>query len=111
MADGGAIWKVLRFPTPESRHRVVRLACVLLPALMLILYFLWRKPVYLVTVGSVAQGTMYPFLGFAALYFRYRGTHPALRPGKVETFFLWLSFAALTIVGLYQIGNKLGLLK
>ncbi len=44
-----------------------------------------------------------PFLGLAALYFRYRRTDPALRPGMVWSFCLWFAAVAMAAVGGYQV--------
>jgi hypothetical protein len=64
------------------------------------------SPVDLVFVGAVAQGLMLPFLGLAAVYFRFRRTEAPLRPGPLWTIFLVLSALAMMLVGAYQVGNE-----
>jgi Mn2+/Fe2+ NRAMP family transporter len=103
LADAMTIFKVVRYPTPEHRVRMVRLLVVLLPALSVTLFLLWEKPVSLVFVGAVGQGLMLPFLGGAALYFRYKRTEAALAPGRLWTFFLWIAALSMAAAGIYQV--------
>ena len=60
-------------------------------------------------IGALGQALMLPFLAFGAVYARYRLTAPSLRPGFVWTTLLWISFGAMTAVGLYQFGRQLAL--
>ncbi len=91
----------------RGRARAIRGAIVgvLLIALGLYLYGQARGglPVSLVTVGAVAQGVMLPFLGLAAVYFRHARTPAALRPGRAWTILLWISFLAMTAVGIHSL--------
>jgi manganese transport protein len=103
LADGLTIFKVVRYPTPEHRARMVRFLVILLPALSVGLFLVWEKPVTLVFVGAVAQGMMLPFLAGAALYFRHRRTEAALRPGGLWTVCLWLAALSMIAAGLYQV--------
>ena len=75
----------------------------------MIVYLLVGAPVYLVMVGALAQALMLPFLAFAAVYLRYRLTAQSLRPGLVWSLFLWVAFASMAAVGLYQFGRQLNL--
>ena len=77
--------------------------------LLVIVYMIVGAPVYLVMVGALAQALMLPFLAFAALYLRYRLTAQGLRPGLTWTLLLWISFASMVAVGLYQFGQQLAL--
>lgn len=103
LADGLTMFKVVRYPTPEHRARMVRFLVVLLPALSVGLFLLWEKPVSLVFVGAVAQGMMLPFLAMAALYFRHRRTEAALRPGGLWTVCLWVAALSMIAAGVYQV--------
>jgi hypothetical protein len=103
LADGLTIFKVVRYPTPEHRVRMVRFLVILLPALSGGLFLVWEKPVTLVFVGAVAQGIMLPFLAGAALYFRHRRTEAALRPGGLWTVCLWVAALSMIAAGLYQV--------
>ena len=49
-----------------------------------------------------------PFLGVAALYFRYRRCDARLVPGKLWDFGLWISIAGLFIAGGYALYEKIG---
>jgi Mn2+/Fe2+ NRAMP family transporter len=110
-ADLLAILGLLAPDAERGRRRAIRgaIVAVLLIALGLYLYGQARGglPVSLVTVGAVAQGIMLPFLGLAAVYFRHRFIPAALRPGRTWTLFLWISFLAMTAVGVYQAGKTL----
>jgi hypothetical protein len=63
--------------------------------------------VTLVLIGGFAQALMLPFLGFAALYFRYRIVHPQLRPGKTWSVFAIVSFLSFVVIGAYQFLDRL----
>ena len=108
-ADGAALFRILRSPSPELRARLVRAACVGIPVFLVIVYLVVGAPVYLEMVGALAQALMLPFLAFAALYLRYRLTQKSLRPGLAWTLLLWVAFASMTAVGLYQFGRQLAL--
>jgi Mn2+/Fe2+ NRAMP family transporter len=108
-ADGAVLFRLVRSPSPRRRARLVRAACVGIPVFLVIVYMVVGAPVYLVMVGALAQALMLPFLAFAALYLRYRLTAPSLRPGFVWTLLLWVAFASMAAVGLYQFGQQLTL--
>jgi Mn2+/Fe2+ NRAMP family transporter len=108
-SDGAALFGALRSPTPERRKRLVRAACVGIPVFLVIVYMIVGAPVYLVMIGALAQALMLPFLAFAALYMRYRMTAPSVRPGFAWTVLLWVAFASMAAVGLYQFGQQLSL--
>jgi manganese transport protein len=102
-ADALAIFKLVRYESPEARVRMVRVGCVLLPCAFTTVYLLWGEPVSLVLVGALAQGLMLPFLSFAALYFHYRRTDAPLLPGRWWVMALWFATLAMTAVGIYQV--------
>ena len=90
---------------------MIRIGCVLLPAVSVGMFMVWEKPVALVFVGAVAQGLMLPFLGIAALYFRYQRTDAPLRPGNMWTCCLWLSALGMFAAGVFSVLKELGILK
>jgi manganese transport protein len=102
-ADASSVFRLARYETDGDRAKVVKWGCVLLPLYASLLYCIWEKPVALVFIGGVGQGMMLPFLAGAALYFRYRKTHPRMRPGAWWTLALWISAAALALAGAYQL--------
>ncbi len=107
VADGLAVFGLARYPEPRDRERVLRFACVLLPALSTAVFLVFGTPVTLVFVGAVAQGLMLPFLALAALHFRFRDTDPALRPGGLWTIGLLLSTLSMGAAGGYQVYEQL----
>ncbi len=69
------------------------------PFAALILYVFVRAPATMIVACGLAQSIMLPLLGAAALYFRYRRSDPALRPGRLWDAMLWTAFVAFLIVG------------
>ena len=108
-ADGAVLFRLARSPSPRLRARLVQAACVGIPVFLVVVYAIVGAPVYLVMVGALAQALMLPFLAFAALYLRYRLTAERLRPGPAWTSLLWIAFASMAAVGLYQFGQQLDL--
>ena len=104
--DIGSVTGIVKL---NERRRLIGLkwAGVLLPLLSVLCYVFFPKPVILVLIAGTLQAIMLPLIGFAVLYFRYRKCDDHLRPGKVWDFFLWLSFAAFIVVGMYQAYAKL----
>jgi Mn2+/Fe2+ NRAMP family transporter len=108
LADALSLFGVVKYRAPEDRVRMVKVGCVLLPCAFAAVFLLVGEPVSLVFVGALAQGLMLPFLAGAALYFRYRRTEAALRPGGFWSFWLWVAAAAMSAVGLYKVWEELG---
>jgi manganese transport protein len=107
-ADALSLFGVVKYRTEEGRMRMVKAGSVLLPCAFGSVFLLVGEPVSLVFVGAVAQGLMLPFLAGACLYFRYRRTEEALRPGAFWTFWLWMAVLAMSAVGLYRVWEELG---
>jgi len=107
-ADVAPLVKLLRYPTEEHRQRTIRIGVVAIPVFLTCVYLVGREPVALVLIGGVAQALMLPFLAMLALVFRHRWTDPRLRPGMLWTVFLWISFVAMSAVGLYNLAEQLG---
>jgi Mn2+/Fe2+ NRAMP family transporter len=106
LVDGLALFKVIKLNSPEDRVKAVKLWVCLLPAISVVLFMLWEKPVTLVFVGAVGQGIMLPFLAGAALYFRYKRTPPELQPGAVWTVCLWIAAVSMAAAGIYQVVSE-----
>ena len=107
-ADALSLYGIVNYKTPEDRTRWVKIGCVLLPIAFAAVYLTLGDPVSLVFVGALAQGIMLPFLGIAALYFHYRRTEAALKPGKLWVILLWISVLSMVIAGSYKIIEELG---
>lgn len=86
-----------------SRQKWIRILGVALPLLALVAYLFVRAPVAMVLAAGLGQSTILPFLGAAALYFRYRHVDDRLRPGRVWDLFLWLAFLGMLLIGLWSI--------
>ena len=103
LVDGLKLFKLVNYPDEEARQRLIRICCVVLPAISVGMFMLWEKPVTLVFIGAVGQGLMLPFLAMAALYFRYKRTDAPLQPGGAWTFFLWVAAVSMIAAGIYQV--------
>jgi len=73
------------------------------PFMALVLYAFVRAPAAMIVACGIAQSVMLPLLGAAALYFRYRRSDPALRPGRLWGVLLWIAFGAFVIVGVWSV--------
>ncbi len=93
---------VFKVRDAEHRMRLVRVAVVVIPTVVMLVYVRFGNPVTLVTIGGVLQGIMLPFLGFAAVYFHHRRIPREISSGRVWTVFLHLSFLAFIAVGIFQ---------
>ena len=90
----------------EAKARRVKSIGVLLPLYGAILYVVWPQPLTLILISGVGQALLLPFLAFCALYLRYRKLPAELRPGGIWTGFLWLSAAALTFAGIWNVVSR-----
>ncbi len=106
-ADAARLYRVLHSPTEEHRRNLIKFTCIGIAIFLCIVYLGTGQPITLVLIGGFAQALMLPFLGFAALYFRYRVVHPALRPGRVWSVLAIVSFICLVAVGAYQFLERL----
>ena len=93
--------------TEAARLRWIRIISVAWPLGALVVYLFVRAPVAMVLASGIAQAVMLPMLGFAALYFRYRRSDAALRPGRLWDGMLWLSFVGFLIVGFWSLYSTL----
>jgi manganese transport protein len=102
LADAATLFGLVRYRDAEARRRVVRWASIGISLLCAVVYLAWPKPVTLVLIGATGQALMLPFLGIAAVRFG-RQLDARLRGPLWETIGLWLSAAAMTALGLYQL--------
>ncbi len=91
---------------PERKARRIKWLGVTLPLYGTVLYVAWPNPYSLIIISGAGQAILLPFLAACALYLRHRRLRPELRPGPVWTACLWLSGAALTFVGAWQLISR-----
>ncbi len=94
-------------PGDEKAYRWwVRMFCIFLPLLFLGSYAFFKAPEQLVLAGGFMGALILPFLGVAALYFRYRCCDARLVPGRLWDIGLWISVVGLFIAGAYAFYDK-----
>jgi Mn2+/Fe2+ NRAMP family transporter len=106
-ADAIGVFGLKKYRDDADRAWWIKFFSAGLPLYAATLYIVWPKPVALVFIGGVGQGMLLPFLGLAALYFRYRRTEAPLRPGVAWTAVLWVAVATLMLGGIYQVWDLL----
>jgi hypothetical protein len=104
-ADFLGLTGVVRYDEPTKRPRWINRFCVFFPTLALILYFAWREPKIMVTIGGYAQAITLPVISGAALYLRYFRTDKRLAPSWASDIFLWIACLLITAVSLYAVVN------
>jgi len=102
-ADAGRLAGFFTFRSAADRLRAIRWGIVIIPIATMLVYVRFESLVTLVLIGGVAQAMMLPFLAGAAVYFHHLHIPEGLRSGRAWTVFLWVSFAAMTTVGIFQI--------
>jgi len=90
-----------------ARAKLVTILSTILPLACVAAFLVFQAPVGLILAAGLAQLTMLPMLGFAAIWFRYRRTDPRLQPNRLWDAALILSFLALFITGAGGIYIKL----
>jgi Mn2+/Fe2+ NRAMP family transporter len=93
--------------TPRARKLSLQGFIVAIPLISLVAYMMVGNATQLVFISGTLQSIMLPMLAFAALWFRYRRTPVALRPGKRWDVCLWVSSAVLLVAGLATLWFKL----
>lgn len=91
--------------TPETRRKGIRFFSIFFPALCVVIYLVYPRPVFWVLISGASQSLLLPMLGFAALFFRYKKTDRRLAGGRVWDVMLWLSFLCFAVIGVYLFGN------
>jgi Mn2+/Fe2+ NRAMP family transporter len=87
---------------PADRARMVKVFCVVYPALALGLYYAFREPQGLIKVGGIAQALMLPFIAGATIYLRRRDTDRRVGPSLLSDVLTWIAFLAISAVAMYS---------
>ncbi|MCI0357982.1 MAG: Nramp family divalent metal transporter [Planctomycetaceae bacterium] len=94
---------LVKYDEPTKRPRWINRFCVFFPTLALVLYFAWRDPKIMVTIGGYAQAVTLPIISGAALYLRYFRTDKRLAPSWVSDLLLWIAFLSITAFSCYAV--------
>jgi Mn2+/Fe2+ NRAMP family transporter len=105
--DAFKVFGLMSRDNERAHHKSISILSVILPLISLSIFCTGANPVKLVLLGGTMQAIMLPMLGFAAMYFRFRKTDPALRPTKIWDVFLIISSIGLLIAGSWGVYDKL----
>jgi Mn2+/Fe2+ NRAMP family transporter len=97
--DLTGIW---RQRSVAAREWTVRAFCILYPVLSLGLYYAYREPQGLITVGGIAQSLMLPLIAGSALYLKQRDADRRVAPSFLSDVFTWIAFFAISAVAMYS---------
>jgi Mn2+/Fe2+ NRAMP family transporter len=87
---------------PSDRERMVKVFCVVYPAVALGLYYAVREPQGLIKAGGIAQALMLPFIAGATIYLRRRDTDRRVGPSRLSDVLTWVAFLAISAVAIYS---------
>jgi manganese transport protein len=104
--DALPLFGLKNYASDGERQRVVRWFSIGISLTCAVVYLVWSQPVTLVLIGATGQALMLPFLGIAAVRFS-RQLDPRLRGPAWELAGLWLSAAAMIVLGAYQLWDVL----
>ena len=104
--DALPMFGLARYADDAERQKVVRAFSIGISLTCALVYLVWSQPVTLVLIGATGQALMLPFLGIAAVRFS-RQLDPRLRGPAWERAGLWLSAAAMAVLGAYQFWDVL----
>jgi Mn2+/Fe2+ NRAMP family transporter len=107
VTDFLSIVGLMAHPTPEQKARLIRMFCVLFPAVALLLYMIQRDPQLMVKLGGMAQAATLPMMAFATLYFRYFKLDRRLAPSKWSDLLLWIAAISILVVARYAVPDAL----
>ena len=96
--------------SPRQRERLIKLFCLIYPALALAIYYAFREPQTLIKAGGMAQAMMLPLISGATIYLRRRDNDPRVSPSLWSDIFTWIAFVSISAVAaysIYDIGSKM----
>lgn len=109
-SDAFAQIGLLDFSDRAQRNRLITLLAFVIPLCWATAYLFYEDPAYMVVVGGLVTVVILFIVAFAAAWFRYRELPAEFRPGKLYDAWLWLSIAAISLVGVYAAVKAFGLL-
>jgi Mn2+/Fe2+ NRAMP family transporter len=95
----------LDFQDPVQRGKWIRNLAWILPLIWAILFLVIKAPVLMVMAGGLSLILLLVLVVYTAWYFRYRRLKKDLKPGILYDTLLWISFLAITGVGVLSLYN------
>ena len=90
-----------------NRERMIKFFCIVYPTLSLGLYYAFREPRTLITVGGIAQALMLPFIAGATIYLRRRDADARVGPSALSNLLTWIAFLAISAVAIYSMFDQI----
>lgn len=101
----------MNFHDVRTRQHVMTGLAWLIPLSWAGTFLFVEQPVIMVIAGGVATSIILLLVVYAAVYFRYWQTLPALQPGILYQVAFWISVLAIIAVAVYGVSDKLGLIQ
>ena len=90
----------------EARRRWRNRFLLLLAVIPPVCYWFFESPVKMVLAGGIAQASMLPLIGIAAIYLRHKHVPEDIRPGVLTTVMLWIAAAVMAgFAGYYALAQ------
>ncbi len=100
-SDAFAQLGLLDFSDRRQRTRLITVLAFVIPLCWATAFLFYKDPAFMVVVGGLATVVILLIVAFAAAWFRYRELPSAFQPSWVYDAWLWLSIAAISLVGVY----------
>lgn len=94
------------FQDQRSRKLAIGISAWIIPAIWATLFLIMGDPALMVILGGLATVVILLIVVFAALYFRYYRLDRRLLPSSLYDTTLWISAAAIFVVALYVVWEK-----
>jgi Mn2+/Fe2+ NRAMP family transporter len=90
-----------------ARRRWRNIFLIVLSLIPPIFYWFIASPVQMVLAGGIAQASMLPLIGLAAIYLRHRHVPDDIQPSTATTVMLWAATAVMAGFALYYAAAQL----
>lgn len=94
---------LLDYSNVTQRRRWIRVFAWCFPLAWMVPGLVVKAPVAMITAGGIANAVLLFLVVFAAYIFRYRRLPAELKPGRLYDTLLWISFIAISAVGLLAV--------
>lgn len=89
-ADALCVLKVVDFTDFKRRMTWIRVFTVFIPVTQAIFFFFLAAPKSMILFGAISNGLLIPILVAGVIWLRYKGTLPAIAPGRTSDLVMWI---------------------